>query len=237
VNNFKDERIKVFTKENRGVSSARNYGIQRASYPYIAFLDADDLWENTFLETIYSLIEQYPQCSIFSTGFYINNSGVKSVNTYCRNKGNQSFIVEDYCKTIVKKRVQVCWTSTVCVKKDLIISCGSFPVGVKRGEDIDTWLRIVCNSSLAYSPIPLATYNCTSENNMNNSFFSYEESFPYWKWYLYQYNPASSLYLYTTYMIVQLIKLTFKNRKYRDIVLLFSKIKVLPFLKYMLHWF
>ena len=37
-----DKRIKVFHKENGGVSSARNYGIEKASGDYIAFLDSDD---------------------------------------------------------------------------------------------------------------------------------------------------------------------------------------------------
>ena len=39
----KDTRIKVFHKENGGVSSARNYGIQKARGTWITFIDADDL--------------------------------------------------------------------------------------------------------------------------------------------------------------------------------------------------
>lgn len=46
----KDSRIKVFHKKNGGLSSARNYGIDKASGEYIIFLDADDYWiENNFL--------------------------------------------------------------------------------------------------------------------------------------------------------------------------------------------
>lgn len=40
-----DSRIKVFHKANGGLSSARNYGIDRASGIYIIFLDSDDYWE------------------------------------------------------------------------------------------------------------------------------------------------------------------------------------------------
>ena len=38
----KDGRVKVFHKENGGVSSARNYGLSKASGEYICFVDSDD---------------------------------------------------------------------------------------------------------------------------------------------------------------------------------------------------
>lgn len=44
LNNIKndDSRLKVYTKENGGISSARNYGIDRATGEYIGFIDNDD---------------------------------------------------------------------------------------------------------------------------------------------------------------------------------------------------
>ena len=39
-----DERIKLFHKENGGVSSARNYGIKKATGEYICFCDSDDYY-------------------------------------------------------------------------------------------------------------------------------------------------------------------------------------------------
>ena len=48
----KDKRIKVFHKQNGGVSSARNYGIERATGEYIMFVDSDDIlaekWSKIF---------------------------------------------------------------------------------------------------------------------------------------------------------------------------------------------
>lgn len=46
----KDTRVKVFHKKNGGVSSARNYGMNKALGEYIIFLDSDDYWiENNIL--------------------------------------------------------------------------------------------------------------------------------------------------------------------------------------------
>jgi Glycosyltransferases involved in cell wall biogenesis len=45
----KDARVKVFHKENGGVSSARNLGLHEAKGEWIAFVDADDWIKDTYL--------------------------------------------------------------------------------------------------------------------------------------------------------------------------------------------
>lgn len=42
IRSLQDERIRLFSKENGGVSSARNFGIQKAQGEYLTFVDADD---------------------------------------------------------------------------------------------------------------------------------------------------------------------------------------------------
>jgi len=55
---LKDERIRVFHTENRGLSAARNYGIDRATGEYIAFLDSDDWIEPDMYEILLGIAEQ-----------------------------------------------------------------------------------------------------------------------------------------------------------------------------------
>lgn len=50
----KDKRVKYLFKENGGVSSARNYGINRAKGKWIMFLDSDDYLDEKSLEDIIS---------------------------------------------------------------------------------------------------------------------------------------------------------------------------------------
>jgi glycosyltransferase involved in cell wall biosynthesis len=50
----KDDRFKVITQENSGLSSARNTGIMHAKARYIAFLDGDDYVKPKMYETLYN---------------------------------------------------------------------------------------------------------------------------------------------------------------------------------------
>ncbi|EPC09066.1 glycosyltransferase family 2 protein [Fusobacterium ulcerans] len=53
-----DQRIKVITKKNEGVSSARNVGIKVATGKYIQFIDGDDWGEKDFLKSMYEFAEK-----------------------------------------------------------------------------------------------------------------------------------------------------------------------------------
>src|SRR5690554_4366466 len=72
VQKFMDPRLKVYSKENGGVSDARNYGISKAENEYIAFLDADDFWESFYLEKMRELIHRYPDCGMYNSAYRMN---------------------------------------------------------------------------------------------------------------------------------------------------------------------
>lgn len=59
---YKDERIKVIHKENGGVSSARNIGLEIAKGDYIAFVDADDYIEKDYIKKLVTNIKKYDIC-------------------------------------------------------------------------------------------------------------------------------------------------------------------------------
>ncbi len=50
-----------FRQANQGVSTARNFGLKRAHGRYLAFLDADDRWLPTMIETQLRLMESSPE--------------------------------------------------------------------------------------------------------------------------------------------------------------------------------
>ena len=54
-----DNRIRVFSKPNGGVSSARNLGLDNASGEYIMFVDADDWLDKDAIERCYPYLPEY----------------------------------------------------------------------------------------------------------------------------------------------------------------------------------
>lgn len=90
---LKDHRIKVLHKKNKGVSAARNTGIENAIGDWITFIDSDDYISNHFFEVNYQttadLILQYKQTfgdfeniEIYPKGLYENDK--------CRNFLNKN---------------------------------------------------------------------------------------------------------------------------------------------------
>lgn len=76
----KDARIRVFHKENGGVSSARNLGLDNAQGEWIYFADADDELVEDTLDSLISHINQDTDCVIGSFARY-DSSGDEVYNT------------------------------------------------------------------------------------------------------------------------------------------------------------
>ena len=81
----KDNRIKVFSKENAGLSHTRNYGIERAAGRYIYFVDSDDLLEKDALKNIEAVIAEKQDADIIATRYRIldeKTGELKEVNKF-----------------------------------------------------------------------------------------------------------------------------------------------------------
>lgn len=53
-----DPRVKVYHKENGGLSDARNYGLDRMSGKYVTFIDSDDYVDLNYLGYMYDLLKE-----------------------------------------------------------------------------------------------------------------------------------------------------------------------------------
>jgi glycosyltransferase involved in cell wall biosynthesis len=60
LSDYEDERIHILPQEGFGVSQARNQAVTAGNNPYIALLDADDLWEPEKLECYKNILETTP---------------------------------------------------------------------------------------------------------------------------------------------------------------------------------
>lgn len=72
---MKDSRIKVFHKENGGVSSARNYGIKHSRGEYLYFADGDDELLPDCLEVLLSGIDNHHDVDLAIGGYFYSSNG------------------------------------------------------------------------------------------------------------------------------------------------------------------
>ena len=79
---LKDSRVKVIHKENGGLSSARNAGIDVASGDYLSFIDSDDYIEKLMLETMITAIKKSNK-DIACCGRYVNVWGKYTKTEFC----------------------------------------------------------------------------------------------------------------------------------------------------------
>lgn len=109
-----DERITIYSKQNGGLSSARNYGIDRAKGEFITFIDSDDelLDKNTYQLAIKAL-DDYPDVSFVQFKTYkITSEGKMYIDFY---SGKEELLltqkkqyfesVETICDYLNKKRI------------------------------------------------------------------------------------------------------------------------------------
>lgn len=67
----RDDRIRVIHKDNGGLSSARNCGIETAVGKYLTFIDSDDYVAKEYLEVLVSIMEEHPGETIAACGFNV----------------------------------------------------------------------------------------------------------------------------------------------------------------------
>lgn len=149
VEEIDDDRIKIIHQENQGVSAARNQGIEEAKYEWIAFLDADDTWEVSFLEEIAKTIENYPENSIFVGGQteVFKSGSVRYSNEFIPTEGETGKV--NFFEVISKYNSPI-HSSNVVIRKQHLDVNELFPEGRKNYEDYDLWMRLCVNETVIY---------------------------------------------------------------------------------------
>ncbi|MCX8082786.1 MAG: glycosyltransferase [bacterium] len=160
VEGYKDSRIRIIHRDSPspGGHKARNEGIRNAKSDLIAFLDGDDEWRESFLETVLRLRARFSSAGAYATA-YEEREGekIKVPKFWYIPEGDWEGIIPDYFKSCVYGTSPV-WTGAVAVPKGVFEEAGYFPEGVKKGGDLDMWARIALRYPIAFSRYVGAVY-------------------------------------------------------------------------------
>jgi glycosyltransferase involved in cell wall biosynthesis len=154
-----DPRVKFISQPNQGTATARNTGITQSKGEYIAFLDADDIWEPTKLEKQAQCLDNNPLVGLVDAwAAFIDEDGKPT-----------GYVMKPTTEGDVFRQIVEACESTVC--------CGSSPM-IRRScfdniglfdrdsyiEDIDMWLRIARHYHYGVVKEPLLRYRLHDSN-------------------------------------------------------------------------
>lgn len=136
------EAIKVFSdkpnfryyfQENKGRSTARNLGTEKAFGEYLMFLDSDDTLEPQALETLYDVARKYTESEVVGGRYrWFEDQG----KVY--DLGYQWLEREAFSEYLFVEKIRqffLCQGSYI-IRKELVQRIGGFPVSLEAGEDI-----------------------------------------------------------------------------------------------------
>jgi len=148
IHDYLDRTIYI-KQENRGPSAARNAGILRARGEFIAFLDSDDLWLDSYLDRQISELRRHPGLDfIYSDATYVGDN-IPPGRTFMQISPSHAPVTFD---NLLALRCIVILSCTVA-RRETILQAGLFDESFWHCEDFDLWLRI------AFSGARMACWN------------------------------------------------------------------------------
>lgn len=134
--------VRVYSKPNGGVSSARNYGIAKSSGEWVAFLDSDDVWLPNKIKSQLDIVKNIPDLDFI---------GCARNHEMLRLYGRE--VVSLY-KVSVRDLLFKMFpqTSTALVRKSLLNRVGYYNEEMTHSEDGELWIRLCRGGSFYYMP-------------------------------------------------------------------------------------
>ena len=168
----KDERIQLIRKENEGAAKARNTGVNCANGQYVAYLDADDLWEPEKLEKEIAFAKEN-QAAFCFTGYEFADENGKGTGKIVRVPKTLT-----YAQALKNTTI---FTSTVLFdlrqlsKEDIMMPA-------VKSEDTALWWKILKKGHIAYG----LNENLVKYRRVTNSLSSNKWEAVKRIWYLYR---------------------------------------------------
>lgn len=229
VRSIKDSHIIFYSKNNGGVSSARNFGINKSKGNYICFLDSDDLWTENYLETLNNIISKNKDVDMICSAFNMFKEDPQ--NCILPQRLMPSSVKKelkiDFFYYCIKEKRCIAFTSATCIKKQIITEQNlCFDEQFSMGEDIDYWTRAASFSkNIYYNNQVMVLYRLEAHNSLWIQGKSIKKSYPYWNWYCLPYMQSSMHKKFTNRMIYTLCKEGYNQKEYSAVISTIQKIR------------
>jgi len=139
-----DDRIRLVTRENAGVSSARNLGVALGQAPLVAFIDADDIWAPEKLARHIALHRAEPaiSASYARIGFLPQHA---EALTACRTLSSPP--PGPLRLIAVLGENPICTMSNLMVRRDCFLAAGGLDTTLSHAEDQELVARLLARGA------------------------------------------------------------------------------------------
>ncbi len=153
-------RIHLINQPNRGVSAARNTGLQAASGKYLVFLDADDLFLPGKLELQTGYLENHPAvCVVFSdTLFFEEGQETALARPFFDRPRIKMSLGSPRQNALVFMKQNPFPIHAAMVRAEYAAQVGGFDPVMAGNEDWDYWYRLTSQGGAAYQAQPTGLY-------------------------------------------------------------------------------
>jgi glycosyltransferase involved in cell wall biosynthesis len=160
-----DHRVRIISVANGGVAKARNIGIEESTAPFVAFLDADDLWHPTKVQM--QLAALTARGSERAAAAYALHRVIDADDRVVK-KGN-SFACSGYALARLLYAKFIGNGSSLLVSREAAVAVGGFESswaarGIGGCEDLDFELKIAARYPIVAVPHFLVGYRVTPGN-------------------------------------------------------------------------
>lgn len=165
----KDDRIRVVSQANQGISAARNHGIRVTTGELFAFLDGDDRWHPNKLNAHVNHFHEVKNLGMsFAKVAFITSDG--SYTKQCSNSKLKNLNPEDfYIENIVVT------PSNVVVRRSLMDSVGYFDLQLNGSEDQELFFRLAWSGAIVEGLDQVLTEYRIVENSVSADLCHMEE--------------------------------------------------------------
>jgi GT2 family glycosyltransferase len=161
------QKVRYLYQNNKGVSSARNLALSKATGEFIAYLDADDAWYPQKLERQVAFLDANKECGFVHSEISVINE--QDEVTHVRfNRETQRQVPQGYCLLDLIKQSHI-QTLTVLERRKCIDRIGVFDERLRTHEDYIRWIQIaMAGWAIGYLAEPLAMYRWREGSLMAN---------------------------------------------------------------------